>query len=331
MAKEINEKTFELNITNQLLDISRSFFHYMEILPIHDLMSENEWFDFFTTCTFFAEGLTQAQETNPHSGGYDVSINYASKNGNSGRLLFLQYKSGDRANYCKNTQSKFHGSRSKQNPHIIFKFNDAAGGTQHSTLRNLANRTGIQSKSVLYVFPRITERALLISNITDLILNTSFVPVLDIDKQAHAQIPPITIINGTSHNYRTSYDGITSEVNYFFYGFNYEVDTLPKLISELICVQIERLALFIIKKEKFPIYEFSRYVKEAINRSFESFIFRELILREVTEYLVQFQDGNVTFNVPQAPQKYTTIIPIEGLILSFDNEDNLAKINYQII
>lgn len=335
MAKEINEKTFELNITSELLNISKSFIFYMLELPIYHLMSENEWFDFFTTNTFFAEGLSQAQETNSETGGYDVSINYNSNNGSNGRLLFLQYKSGKHADFCVNEDSQFHGSSADKKPHIIFKFNDAANNTQHSTLRNLANKDEIESDSVLYVFPRITKKSELLTNSRNLLSITSFVPVLEIDRQASVQIPPITI-NNEPHKYRTSYDGTSSEVNYFYFFFYYNDKIISDLISELICVQLERFLKIIIANnlERFP---FVDYLKDRINNNFEKYNGIYLNKEIILSYLNQFKLNDTYSKIPKAPEKYTTEIPTQGLKFSVSADNNktdlssdYAKISYQI-
>jgi hypothetical protein len=336
--KEINEKTFELNITSQLLDISKSFVWYIIDSPVGRFMPENDWFDFLNNNTFFAEGLTQAQETNPNTGGYDVSINYLGNNGNTGRLLFLQYKSGDRANFCLNPSSQFYGNRTNKKTHIIFKFNDAAGKTQHSTLRNLANNKKIPPESVLYVFPRITENSEFFKNCNDLLNHSSFVPVLEIDRQGLAQNPPIKIIDGVSHKYRTSYDGNTSEVNYYYFYFYYEQKIISDLISEIVCIELERFFIKLKSNENLFVPDikfFIENIKENIN-SRDGEIFKGIYISDnkIIDYLNEFKITGLSSNdfiVPKASQNYTTEIPKDGLIIELEGEFDYSQINYQII
>lgn len=334
MAKEINEKTFELNITNELLNISKSFFYYMLDFPVRSLMSENAWFNFFTSNTFFAEGLTQAQETNPQTGGYDVSINYNSNNGTTGRLLFLQFKSGTHAEYCMNINSQFHRSTSIDKKHIIFHFNDAANNTQHSTLRNLANKVEIEPDSVLYVFPRITKKSDLINNNGNLLAVTSFVPVLEIDRQAQRQNPPIQI-NNDPHKYRTSYDGNISEVNLLFFLFKYNDKILSNLVSELICVQLERFFRTSAVNNLFR-SELLDSFKNGISNKSESFRGIYMNKEIIINYINQFDMNDFSVKIPTAPQKYTTEIPLEGLRFTnnndrdFPNDNIFNKVSYQI-
>lgn len=326
MAKEINEKTFELNITSELLNISKAWLWYINESPICNQLPKGIWRELLDNSVFFAEGLTQKEESNSKTGGYDVSINCKLPSSKTGRLLFLQYKAGEAAHYCRATKSNFYGSQVYRKPHIKFRFNDAAGGTQHSTLRHLANKKKIQSKSVLYVFPRITERAVLINNIGGLLQLSTFVPVLEINKQAHAQTPSISIIDGTPHNYRTSYDGFISEVNYYYYTYYYDFSIVDKLIAELICVQIERFAK-ILKREGILFFpQFNTVIEEATKKSLEKN--KTGILNEVKGYLKKFT--KISTN-PIAPQKYTTEIPEDGLILEFKDKMDFETIQYQII
>lgn len=334
MAKEINEKTFELNITSELLDVSNSFVHYMTNKHISKIKSEDEWFDFFQNTKIFAQGLTQAQETNPKTGGYDVSISYKNRNNEIGRLLFLQFKSGKHSNYCMNKKSQFYGNKNNKKEHVVFTFNDAADQTQHSTLRRLANKKEIIPESVLYVFPRITKMSEF--NLGSLLNNTSFVPVLEIDRQGKEQNPPIDIIDGVAHKYRTSYCGAKSEVNYYYYYFFYDDLILRELLTELICIKFERFFRFYLEKNKFAL-DFQILldsIKESIDNYSDSHKNILINKKTIIEYLNMIKVTNLNFSdfqIPFAPQKYTTMLSKEGLKISFDNKINLSDITYQII
>lgn len=342
MAKEINEKTFELNITNELLNLSKSFisylgdFHWFHFPPMRNRVVISR---FLNQVTLFAEGLTQEQESNTLTGGYDVSINYNHPNGQKGRLIFLQYKAGVRKFYSNKTVSKFYRPTAKtkgRSPeHVLFTFNDAAEGTQHSTLRNLANRPGIQPESVIYVFPRITEKTEFKNKVGNLIPNSSFVPVIEIDNQASNQTPPIIISDGTSHKYRTSYDGLTSEVNFFFFFFYYDNKIISDFLSELICIQIERFAKLLSKQDRPDLEIFIDIVSESLNRFVEyelkQFPSNNLLIENVKKYIQRIVENfNSNRIIPDAPSRFTNIIPKEGLKLKFENKDDFSGINYQI-
>jgi hypothetical protein len=342
MAKEINEKTFELNITNELLNLSNSFVWYLDHFHwfrFPTMRNRNIISQFMRQATLFAEGLTQEEESNTLTGGYDVSINYNHPNGQEGRLMFLQYKAGIRKSYSNRNVSKFYRQTARtegRSPeHALFTFNDAAEGTQHSTLRNLANRAGIQPESVIYVFPRITEKTEFKNKVGNLIPNSSFVPILEIDNQALNQTPPITINDGVSHKYRTSYDGLQSEVNFFFFFFFYDNKIISELLSELICIQIERFAKILLKQNRPDLEIFLEIVSESLNRFVEyelkEFTLSNLIIENVKLYIQRIVENfNSNKIIENAPSRFTNIIPSEGLKLKFENKLDFSGINYQI-
>lgn len=342
MSKEINEKTFELNITNELLIISKSFIWYLDHFHRFNfphLRNKNIISNFLNQSTFFAEGLTQKEESDKLKGGYDVSINFKHPRYPDSRVMFLQYKAGERKLYSKNKESKFYKKtaikESRDSEHIMFTFNDAADGTQHSTLRNLANTTGIKPSSVLYVFPRITEYSDFKSKIGNLIYNSSFVPVLEIDDQASNQTPPITIIDKESHKYRTSYNGITSEVNYFYFFFLYNNEIVTNLLSELICIQIERFATLLSKEEspliKLFLEELDEIIKQFVDYELNEYSLNYKIVEGVKFYIKSIRENHSDKNeIPRAPSNYTTVLPKEGLRLNFDKKIDFSNLTYQI-
>lgn len=342
MAKEINEKTFELNITNELLNLSKSFIWYLNHFhwfPFPVIRNKELLVQFFQQASIFAEGLTQEEESNPLTGGYDVSINYRYPSGAEGRLMFLQYKSGIRKSYSNIAISKFYRrtarNENRSPEHIAFTFNDAAEGTQHSTLRNLSNSAGVSPNSVLYVFPRITEKTDFYNKVGNLIYHSSFVPVLEIDNQASNQTPQIVINDGITHKFRTSYDGLTSEVNYFYYYYYYDNSIIHNLLAELICIQIERFTKILIKQERPLLDIFLDAINEGINRFAEyelkEYQIRNIVRENVTSYIKTLKE-NAGSNriIADAPSKYTTKVPNGGLKLRFDDKNVFSKLKYQI-
>ena len=339
--KEINEKTFELNITSELLNLSKSFLWFINQSPIRGL-NPRSLYDILNQNTVYCQGLTQEEESDPNTGGYDVVIKHRSPSGFTGRLLFLQYKAGKRAHFCTKEDSHFLGSNKKgdDKPHVIFTFNDAAKKTQHSTLRTLANRPGINPESVLYVFPRITEKSDFERKVGSLLNHSSFVPVLDLDKQGAKRTPPVKINKGKVHKYRTSYDGDTSEVNFIFFPYDHDPYKASKLLAELICVQIERMVTAFRPDGRNDLEEVNKAVRRFIEFNNEvtngNGYNGNVIIKLVSEYveLLKNSMGEIyNREVPQAPSNYSTIIPEQGLrIKRSDNETlDLENINYQIV
>lgn len=340
--KEIKEKTFELNITSELLNLTKSFlwykidpkwFHFLEMPNWKDIS------DFLRNNIVFAEGLTQEEESNPNTGGYDVSINYKTPQGQDGRILFLQYKAGVRKGYSNNPNSQFFRStakKEKRDPqHILFKFNDAANGTQHSTLRTLAHKKGLKSKSVLYVFPRITEKADFMNKTGRLISNSSWVPVLDLDAQAAKQKPAILIKDKKAHKYRTSYNGLTSEVNFFFFWYDYDSTSIAQILAELICIQIERF-MKILKKQQYPlmreyVHDLIEILDQFVEYELEGIPSKFLVIESVKKYLLSLLEGlKWNYEIPVAPSEFTTIVPQEGLKLQLEEGTDYSSLSYQL-
>lgn len=338
MAKEINEKTFELNITNELLNLSKSFIWYLEyfhLFPFKRIQNRKIFSQFLNQATLFAEGLTQEQENNPLTGGYDVSINCIHSNGQESRVMFLQYKAGTRKSYSKLKGSQFFREKGKTGEHVSFVINDAANRTQHSTLRNFAKSTGISQKSVMYVFPRITEQKDFKSKVGNLIHHTSFVPVVELDKQAENQTPKIIINDGVTHKYRTSYDGKLSEVNLLLLLLLYDATIVYEFLSELICIQIERFAKILYKEGNGVLGIFletfsgnlSRFVDYELKESPLNYLVKE----SVASYLELIKEGIASESkIPYAPNNFTSIVPIEGLRIKLEGEINLFSLKYQL-
>jgi hypothetical protein len=49
-----------------------------------------------------------------------------------------------------------------------------------------------------------------------------------------------------------------------------------------------------------------------------------------SKYLELFNNQDRNKEIPQAPSKYTVIIPTEGLKLELDKNENYSNINYQV-
>lgn len=329
MKKEVNEKTFELNITNELLNLSKSFVWYMNNSPIKDLIATGFWPEFSSQTCLFATGLSQKEEANQDKGGYDVSINYALPGGQEARMLFLQYKAGLRRKYSNRSGSVFEKSKGALAEHACFTFNEAAGNSQHSTLRKLAENPKIQENSFLYVFPRITEREDFLKKIGFLRNYTSFVPVMEMDRQA-AKNEEVKFISDDPHKFRVSYDGKTCEVNLLLLLMLLDQGFVGNLLSELISIQIERLLKTFKRRIRMELTE----IIDSVSSTLDQFIERKLqglVAIEVRNYIERVKSEIKENNlIPEAPANYTTVIPNEGLILNFEERLDLSHVHYQV-
>jgi hypothetical protein len=219
--------------------------------------------------------------------------------------------------------------------HVMFTFNDAANNGQHLILRELANSQNINAQSVLYVFPRITEKVEFFKNVGNLVSHTSFVPVLEIDQQASKK--GITITQGTIHKYRTSYDGKNSEVNYYYYYFDYNSKIVDEILSELICVQIERLLRFFMNNKQLDYNESISDIKQAIETAYsehsikqnENLEFRTFDKSNLQNFLDLLSDKNWD-NIPEAPSTYTTILSNEKMEIFKKQNKDFDSFSFQI-
>lgn len=340
MGKAINEKTFEINITSELINKSKLMAWSLTFPYFHLIRPDKYWDYLISAETIFCEGLTQAEESNPETGGYDTTISFLDRNRVTRRLMFLQFKAGyhrERSNnpnsiFCKKSEN-YNGGDTK---HILFTFNDAAEGTQHSTLRKLSQKNGVKPKSVMYVFPRITTKEDFDSNIGRLSLESSFVPVVDIDEQGSNQTPSVTIIDGTTHKYRTSYDGQQTELNKFFFFFDYEKSIIREFLTELTCVHIERiLQKFEREEDKKDLPVILDLLEENINSDSNSpFIVnrsKEINLKTIKNYIKKVRAGYIVNEIIMpAPSKFTSIIPENGIKISLNDENYHSSLKYQI-
>lgn len=340
MGMRISEKTFEINITNELLNLGKSILWYTHFSPFHHLFPEKTIRKLLDQHVLFAEGLTQQQESRT-GGGYDVSININNPVALDKRIMFLQFKSGDRKNYRRNNyESIFHQSK-KPESHIEFDFNDAADHNQHIILRELANQPNIQTESVMYVFPRITEISDFRNNIGNLIWKTSFVPVIDIDRQGANQIPPVLITGGTPHKFRTTYDGRLSEVNLLLFLFNYDNRLASEFIGELTCVYLERMLKNLVIQEPKTLLDFLYFLNENYplsmfeepNHDLLHLESSQIVSAYIDECISVLRNGEVSdskFLYPKPTSKYTGVIPNEGVKIHFEEYLDLDSVQYQI-
>jgi hypothetical protein len=163
------------------------------------------------------------------------------------------------------------------------------------------------------------------------------VAVNDIDRQAKKK--GYSIIEDKVHHYRASYYGKESEVNYYYYYYGYDITAPYKLLSELICIQLERF-LKMLKTYNLVTGELSiiENVSKAIFQSIDAMFnfttpeveeFNSILISNINNYLDQIKklEGK---EIPVAPSRFTSSISSEGLKLSFENKVELSSINYQI-
>lgn len=234
---KFHEKTLELNITHELLNLADSYFWFLKSIPLWNYWKPGHRLPFFFAPKSTAGGFhitTEGKDdpTGQAGGGFDVRI----KSGIGNHLLFIQYKQGDLETSSPSTKSIFSTA-----PHEHFKFKiNSTRTNQHFVLRNLAGGIGgVKGNAVVYAFPLIADMKDLEANAGNLIRKTKFISVADIDNQAALQIPSVSFTKGKEHNFRVGKDDMNRcEVNYFYFSFTGK-DRTPEIVADIIGLKFQ--------------------------------------------------------------------------------------------
>lgn len=268
---KFHEKSLELNITRELLNLSDSWAWFLTDIPLWRYWRPRYRLPFLKFPQSTAGGFHITDEgtsdpTGEAGGGYDVRI----RAGNGGHLLFIQYKKGDLLKRSPGAGSIFDIAPSE---HFKFKINSSSTN-QHFLLRELADGVGKEKgNAVVYAFPLIKDMEELEKNAGSLIRKTKFVSVADVDQQAF--INNIVFKKGDEHSFRIcTKDMNRCEVNYLFFLFD-GVDRGPQIISDVIATGFQRRLLTFIDQlqDNYKKYDlFEGYLPEGLQRAFGQYL-----------------------------------------------------------
>jgi len=264
---EFHEKSLELNITHELLNLADSWFWFLTDIPLWQYWRPRYRLPFLkipksTSGGFHITTEGKNDPTGNAGGGFDVRI----KTGLGGYLLFIQYKKGDLITTSPDNNSEF----AKQ-PHEHFKFKiNSTSTNQHFVLRDLANGIGKKKgNAVVYAFPLIADMDELEANAGKLIRMTKFISIGDIDVQAITN--NVAFKKGQEHNFLVGkFDMIRCEVNYFYYFFAGK-DRSADIISDIIAIKFQKTLSYFLKAieinyKKYGLFE--EYIPYGIQQSF---------------------------------------------------------------
>lgn len=268
---EFHEKSLELNITHELLNLADSWHWFLTDIPLWRYWRPRYRLPFLkfpksTSGGFHITTEGKRDSTGKAGGGFDVRI----KSGIDGSLLFIQYKKGELVTVSPDPKSEF-----DKLPHDHFKFKINSKSTnQHFTLRELANGIGKEKgNAVVYAFPLIANMAELEENAGKLIRKTKFVSILDIDNQA--KINKVKIETDKVHNFRIGkFNMNRCEVNYYYYYFNGK-DRTPEIISDIIAIKFQKTLSYFMKEIKKNYNKFGldeEYIPYGIRQSFMQYL-----------------------------------------------------------
>lgn len=292
---KLHEKSLELNITHELLNLADSWWWFLTDIPLWRYWRPRYRLPFIKYPRSTSAGLhinTEGKDdpTGNAGGGFDVRI----RSGIGSHLLFIQFKKGD---YCLNSPGT--GSKFDKSPHDHFVFEiNGTSTNQHFTLRSLANGVGSKNgNAVVYAFPLIKDMTDLESNMGKLVRRTKFISIADLDCEASKA--KVTFARNQQHNFRVgATDMNRCEVNYFFFGFE-GPDRAPELIADIIATRFQKALTYFfsdIEKnyQRFNLYP--GYIPFGVEQSFIQYIRYLLHYFEVapdrlqTGYLQNFQD-----------------------------------------
>lgn len=276
---QFHEKTLELNITHELLNLADCWHWFLTDSPLWKYWNPKYRlpilrFPKSTSAGFHITTEGKNDPTGNSGGGFDVRI----KSGVGKNLLFIQYKKGDLVLSSPDPKSEFH-----KVPHDHFKFKINSKSTnQHFTLRDLANGIGqTKGNAVVYALPLIADINELEKNAGKLIRKTKFISILDIDLQAACQKPPVEFKKNSEHNFRVGkFDINRCEVNYYYFFFSGK-DRTSEIITDIIIVKFRKILFNFIRKIKKYYNKHGLVDEEVLFQINYSFI-------RYTKYLLQY-------------------------------------------
>jgi len=279
MNMKFHEKSLELNITHELLNLADSWYWFLTDIPLWRYWRPTNLLPFlkFPKSTAGGFHITIEGKNDPTGnagGGYDVRI----KTGSGGHLLFIQYKEGKLVTTSPNLKSEFNNL-----PHEHFEFKiNGTSTNQHFVLRDLANGIGkIKGNAVVYALPLIADMDELEANAGKLIRKTKFISIADIDYQAAAQTPSVSFVKGKEHKFRVGKEDMSRcEVNFFFFFFSGK-DRVSEIVADIIAIRFQKTLSYFIKTletnyKKYGLLE--EYIANGLHQSFVQY----------TRYLIHY-------------------------------------------
>jgi hypothetical protein len=268
---KFQEKSLELNITHELLNLTDSWHWFLSDIPLWRYWRPRYRLPFLkfpksTSGGFHITSEGKSDPTGEKGGGYDVRI----KSGFGGHLLFVQYKMGELISKSPDPKSIFSTAPFE---HYKFKINSTTTN-QHFLLRELSDGIGkVHGNAVVYALPLIGDMNDLESNAGKLIRKTKFISIKDIDAQA--LINKVTITKNVEHNFRVGQlDMNRCEVNFFFFFFAAQ-DKGPEIIADIIALSFQKTLLYFINQieENYMQYNlYQGYITEGLQRAFGQYL-----------------------------------------------------------
>ncbi|MFH6951315.1 hypothetical protein ACHRV6_22700 [Flavobacterium sp. FlaQc-51] len=269
----LHEKSLELNITHELLNLADSFnWHLTNITlwrywePSYDHFRRNDYKK-STAYGLHSNVEGKDDEKGNAGGGYDVKI----KSGQNESVVFIQYKKGK---YSETKPvSNEDGNRSIFNvdntKYFKFELNSTATN-QHFKLRKLSDRITQQNgNAVVYAFPLIRDIPDLDNNAGKIIRRTKFISIKDIDAESVRVGRPFQLDD--HHSYRICAQNMeNSELNYYYYYYG-GFDSSVGIICDTIILGIQKALQNFIKNVNASDEDFKNKFIEILEKTISSY------------------------------------------------------------
>lgn len=222
----LTEKTLELNITHEILAFGQGIWQIFWALsprprPVANVVGP----------PLYAAGLSLQQEKQQ---GWDVSIQLPPLGSTPQRIVFLQFKLGKSRGYSRKANTIFPAGGGAASCHTLFGINNNSGCNQHEVLRNVALAAQVPH-CALYVLPQFTDEAQVMGALGQLLQQTQFFSVPDVDALAN---PPIVTGKGR-HIAIADADPRIREIRSQPKAFDAK-DRTGELLGELAMIRIQR-------------------------------------------------------------------------------------------
>lgn len=339
---KLSEKTLELNITHELLNLADSWHWFLTDIPLWRYWRPQYKFPFTRFPKSTSAGLHTTSEgkddsTGEAGGGFDVRI----KTSRGNHLLFIQFKVGEFCTTSPDPKSEFEKA---PHDHFVFKINGTKTN-QHFVLRKLANDIGDKKgNAVVYGFPLIKDMDELEKNSGNLVRKTKFISIGDLDLEA--KNASVVFEKNRKHNFRIcATDMNRCEVNYFYYYF-YGTDRTPEIIADIITTRFQKILAHFIKEilanskanDLYDDYirfglqqayiQFTRYLlnyfevsPKKINLSFLEYFSDYFHDEEFNEYENKERDVQILSST------FNALAPFQEFIFSLNNNYNIDNLN----
>lgn len=269
----LHEKSLELNITHELLNLADSFgWHLGNITNFSIWESSIKKSKINVLKKAVAYGLHSniegKDDYNGHAGGgYDVKI----KSGQNESVVFIQYKKGEYSE--KKPKKNKDGNESIFNvdntKYFKFELNNTSTN-QHFKIRRLSDHITQQNgNAVVYAFPLIKDIPDLDNNAGKIIRLTKFISIKDIDDEAIKQNRPFE--ENHSHSYRICAENMDkTEMNYYYYYYR-GLDNSVGIICDVIILGIQKALRNFIKNINMSEEYFKNKFTEILGKTIDSY------------------------------------------------------------